>query len=609
MGIFGALTTAVAGLRTQSYALENISGNIANSQTTAFKRIDTSFLDLVPSADTSTAQLAGSVTAASRETNTVAGPVQSAAVSTYLAINGDGFFAVQKPSTVTDNQPVFDGVDRYTRRGDFTLDKNGYLVNGAGYYLEGIPIDSRTGNVTGSTPTILKFGNDFLPAQPTTTVTYRANLASYPLTTKHDTSVPGSELLNVGDFTSNPTVVGTPPPAFADNATSGTAATSKLSTPTAITGSTKLSGAANTDSVQTNFAIGDTITVNGQTLTFTDASTAVPPGVDDANNIPIDSTVNQLLSKIDALQGNTTNPSTVSATGIVSIHTGLNNNLSITASNTGAWASLGLATPLSQNRLGGGTAGTGTVIGSDVESFINESISGGATTAYDVSGSPVSIQFRWAKTDSSTLGAGHTDKWNLFYQVDPNATGAGVAWQNVGTNFTFSPSGQLTPPVASIQLNSAVVNGVSLGNLTVNFGVSGLTQFADPNGNAQVNDLHQDGFPAGSLQSVSVGDNGRVVGNYSNGRHIDLAQITLATFNGANFLQRDDGGAFEVTDSSGPPVFGKGGTITGSALEGSNVDIADEFSKLIVTQQAYSANTKVITTANQLSQELINVIN
>jgi len=609
MGIFGALTTSVAGLRTQSYALENISGNIANSQTTAFKRIDTSFLDLVPQADTSTAQLAGSVTAASRETNTVSGPIQSAAVSTYLAINGDGFFAVQKPSSVTDNQPVFDGVDRYTRRGDFTLDKNGYLVNGAGYFLEGIPIDSRTGNVTGSVPQILKFGNDFLPAQPTTTVTYRANLASYPLTTKHDTSVPGSELINVGDFTSNPSTVGTPPPAYSDNATSGTAATSKLTTPTAISGTTTLSGAANTNSILTNFALGDTITVNGQTLTFTDASTAAPPGVDDANNIPIDSTVSQLLGKIDALQGNTTNPSTVSSTGIVSIHTGLSNNLSITASNTGAWASLGLATPLSQSRLGGGTAGTGTVVGSDVDSFINESISGGATTAYDVSGAPVSIQFRWAKLDSSTLGAGHTDKWNLFYQVNPNATGSAVAWQNVGTDFTFTPSGQLSPPVPSLQLNSAVVNGVSLGNLTVNFGVSGLTQFADPNGNAQVNDLHQDGFPAGSLQTVSVGDNGRVVGNYSNGRHIDLAQITLATFNGANFLQRDDGGAFEVTDQSGPPVFGKGGSITGSALEGSNVDIAEEFSKLIVTQQAYSANTKVITTANQLSQELINVIN
>ena len=66
--------------------------------------------------------------------------------------------------------------------------------------------------------------------------------------------------------------------------------------------------------------------------------------------------------------------------------------------------------------------------------------------------------------------------------------------------------------------------------------------------------------------------------------------------------------AFEETDQSGNPIFGKAGSITGSALEGSNSDIADEFTKLIVTQQAYSANTKVITTANQMAQDLLNVL-
>ncbi len=86
MGIFGALTTSVAGLRANSYALENISGNIANSQTTAFKRIDTSFTDLIPETGNN-AQLAGSVTAGSRSTNTIAGSVQSSSVATYIAIN------------------------------------------------------------------------------------------------------------------------------------------------------------------------------------------------------------------------------------------------------------------------------------------------------------------------------------------------------------------------------------------------------------------------------------------------------------------------------------------------------------------------------------------
>ena len=77
---------------------------------------------------------------------------------------------------------------------------------------------------------------------------------------------------------------------------------------------------------------------------------------------------------------------------------------------------------------------------------------------------------------------------------------------------------------------------------------------------------------------------------------------------GANFLKRIDGGAFETTNESGEPLYGKGGSISGSSLEASNTDIADEFTKLIVTQQAYSANTKVITTANTMVQDLLNVM-
>lgn len=606
MGIFGALTTSVAGLRSQSYALENISGNIANSQTTAFKRIDTSFLDLIPDTGAN-AQLAGSVSSSSRETNTVQGDVQAASVATYMAINGDGFFAVQKPGSFTDNNPVFDGVDRYTRRGDFTLDKSGYLVNGAGYYLEGIPIDPTTGNVTGSVPTVLRFGNDFLPAQPTTTVTYRANLASYPLTTKHDTSVPGSELLNVGDFTANPLIVGTPAQPYVNGSKSGSVRNNQLATPTQISSATALSGAAGTNSITTGFNVGDTITVNGtppKVITFTTATT----GANDANHIPIDSTIGSLLSKIDALNGNTTNPSGVSG-GVVTLNSGLANNLSLTSSNAAAFTALGFSTPtVTATRSGGGTAGTGTVIGSDLKNFIDESVSGGATTAYDVSGAPVSLQLRWAKTDSASLGAGHSDVWNLFYQTDPNATGGATAWKNVGVNFTFGPNGQMNPAVPSVTLTNATIGGIALGDVTMNFGMTGLTQFADANGNVQVNQIQNDGFPAGRLQTVSISNNGRVVGNYSNGRNIDLAAITLATFNGPNFLKRVDGGAFEVTDESGQALFGKGGTIVGSSLEGSNTDIADEFTKLIVTQQAYSANTKVITTSNQMVQDLLNVL-
>jgi flagellar hook protein FlgE len=248
------------------------------------------------------------------------------------------------------------------------------------------------------------------------------------------------------------------------------------------------------------------------------------------------------------------------------------------------------------------------VIGDDVSAFLDNSIGGGAVTAYDSLGSPVNIQLRWAKTDSASLGDTHADTWNLFYEVDSDATGTDTAWQNAGVDYTFNDKGELDPAVSSVTLDDVTVDGVSLGSIDIVHGSDGVTQFADPDGGAQVNLLQQNGFAAGSLQEVSVNDKGRVVGSYSNGRTIELAEITLANFSGANYLKRIDGGAFEATEESGAAVYGAAGKIVSSSLEGSNTDIADEFTKLIVTQQAYSANTRVISTGNQMAQDLLNML-
>ena len=253
MGIFGALTTSVGGLRAESYALENISGNIANSQTTAFKRIDTSFLDLVPQTAL-TAQIAGGVTAQSRSTNSVQGDVQSASVATFMAINGNGYFIVQKPTNFSGNLPVFGGTDLYTRRGDFQLDQNGYLVNGAGYYLEGIPLDPATGNPTGSIPQTLQFNSNLIPAQETSQVQYNANLPSQPTTTNTESGVAGSNLLNPSTFASNP-LVG----ALTPGAITGSGATVP---PTAVTGTAITFPLSTTGTIALTGTGSQTITVN-----------------------------------------------------------------------------------------------------------------------------------------------------------------------------------------------------------------------------------------------------------------------------------------------------------------------------------------------------------
>ena len=748
MGIFDAMNTSVGGLQAQSYALQNISGNIANSSTTGYKGIGTSFEDLIPDSSVPSKQVAGGVTAHAQATIMTQGTISSYSVATNMAITGDGFFSVQKATGVVDNVPVFNGVTYYTRRGDFQVNANGNLVNGAGYYLMGDSDDPKTGNPLGNVPTVLQFQNNFIPAQATTSIQYAANLPTQPNTVASSTATSGTLLaaggINPSDFAANPLPVGTPPApytnatisgaaatgnlrsaytstsstgtvALQDNAsataalttsldasaanhlassvltalsgttltingntvtfnggttvstvgsnttiglgagttatvasilngiqtaggagvtatlsasgniqiatgtttdvsiTSGAAATALgissvtrggnvLSTPS-ITGSTMLSGTATAGGAQvlsSGFAAGNTITVNGQTLTF------MASGASGPNQINITDNITTLLGKIDGLSGGS---GSSIAGGVITLNTGTVSNLSVSSSNSAAFAALGFTSAISKNRNGGGTAGTGTVIGNDVATFTKESISGGAVTAYNAAGTPVNLQLRWAKTDSASLGAGHTDSWNLFYQTDPNATGTGVGWVNSGQTFTFAADGSLTSPSGSgITINNVVVSGQQLGSVAFNISSGGLTQYASTSGAVTINTITQNGYAAGQLRSVAVNNNGLVVGTFSNGQNLDLAAVTLSHFNGTNYLKALDGGAYAVTDQSGPAIAGASGTISGSSLEGSNTDIADEFTKLIVTQQAYSANTKVITTANSMVQDLLNVL-
>ncbi|AWL95050.1 MULTISPECIES: flagellar hook-basal body complex protein [Bradyrhizobium] len=750
MGIFDAMNTSVGGLQAQSYALQNISGNIANSSTTGYKGIGTSFVDLIPDSSVPSKQVAGGVTANAKATITTQGTISGSTVATNMAITGDGFFSIQKASGVVDNVPVFTGVTYYTRRGDFQLNANGNLVNGAGYYLMGVTVDPKTGNPTGSVANVLQFQNNFIPAQATTSIQYAANLPTQPNTVAKTTASSGTLLaaggLNPSDFAANPLPVGTPPAPYAnalvsgaaatgnvrsayssttgtgtvalqnnssavastttslDNAVgthlassiltalsgqtltingntitfnggttvstvgnnttiglgagttatvadilngiqtaggagvtaslsasgnivissgtgtdvavgSGTAATALgissvtrggnvLSSP-AISGATVLSGSATAGGAQvlsSGFAAGDTITVNGQTLTFVS-----PPTVPSAAQILTTDNVTTLLGKIDALSG--ASGSSVSSGGVITLNTGTVSNLSVSSSNSAAFSALGFTSTITKNRDGGGTAGTGGVIGNDIATFTKESISGGAVTAYNAAGTPVNLQLRWAKTDSASLGAGHSDSWNLFYQTDPNATGTTVGWVNTGQTFTFASDGSLTSPSGSgITINNVSVSGQSLGSVAFNISSGGLTQYASTSGAVTINTITQNGYAAGQLRSVAVNNNGIVVGTFSNGQNLNLAQVQLSHFNGTNYLKAMDGGAYAATEQSGDAIDGASGTISGSSLEGSNTDIADEFTKLIVTQQAYSANTKVITTANSMVQDLLNVL-
>ncbi|MEG9529118.1 MAG: flagellar hook-basal body complex protein, partial [Hyphomicrobiales bacterium] len=177
MDLFSALQTSVSGLQAQSYAISNISGNIANSQTTGYKRVDTSFIDMMAET-TQKREVAGSVLAQSQLTNTIAGNVVASSVPTNMSISGSGFFTVVQKTGDANGAATFSGTNAYTRRGDFAPTADGHLMNGAGGYLTGNNLDPVTGQVTSSGPIVI--GNPVLPAKETTLITYSANLPATP---------------------------------------------------------------------------------------------------------------------------------------------------------------------------------------------------------------------------------------------------------------------------------------------------------------------------------------------------------------------------------------------------------------------------------------------
>ena len=445
MGILGALSTAVSGLSAQSYALENISGNIANSQTVGFKRVDTSFVDLIPDSPVKRAA-AGSVMAYSQLTNTLQGTLRSTNVSTNVALSGDGYFVVAK-NEGSGPQPIFNSINQYTRRGDFKVDANGFLVNGANRYLVGTTYNPATGAVTGSSTSPIQIPDSSIPAKQSNEILYTGNLPTMPRPDKYDQNVPNSDRLSTTGYTANPR--------------------------------------------------------------------------------------------------------------------------------------------------------TGSVIKEDVTKFLGESIPGGEITLYSGKGTAATAQLRWAKTDDS--------QWMLFYQSDSTPDTGMAAWTRVGT-FTFGADGKLsTPATGTVPVNPMTIDGVAIGNVTMNFS-GGLTQFGDVNGQATPT-IDQNGYAFGTLAGISVNTDGSVMGSYTNGRTEKLAQVSVPHFAANDSLKREDGSSFSATAESGPPVIGMlGTTMTGAAVEESNTDISEEFSKMIVTQQAYSANTRVMSTAQQMLQDVINIV-
>lgn len=439
------------------------------------------------------------------------------------------------------------GASYYTRAGQFALDKDSYMVNSDGYKLQGYSVDS-SGAIIPAVGDI-QISSAAIPANPTSSIDLVANLQS-------DAEIKGFVFTNAtDDVVFN---IG------AGNITAQLIADGGLTSGTAHTGDEVATAIKTALEAQNGIADTYTVTYSGSTglFTITKAATA------------------------DAL------------------------NILWTNAGTTAEAMLGF-TADDAIPVGGATVASDTDAGAfDVTKASQTSNSSTAITVYDSLGNGHLTNIYFRKSDANAAG----NTWQWYAVVGSSDSFSGSAEVQANGTITFNTSGGISSlsPV-TYPTGGFDFSGGSAQNQTIAFdfgtGTSGVTQFGSP---FAIYDQQQDGYAAGSLQSMTIGEDGIINGLYTNGKTRSIGQIVVADFSNANGLASKGKNLYAETADSGQPAVGVPNasgraSIQSAALELSNVDLANEFIKMIAAQRGFQANSRVITTSDEILQELVNL--
>jgi flagellar hook protein FlgE len=231
-----------------------------------------------------------------------------------------------------------------------------------------------------------------------------------------------------------------------------------------------------------------------------------------------------------------------------------------------------------------------------------------AVTMYDAEGNSHPVNYTFTRTGSGWDMQALSGSTPLAFT---DASGGAVASGGATTTqpLVFDASGAMTTPSGGQYFIDPSVTGWPA---PVSIDLSGLTQFGSTSTATAVKPVAGGGSAVGSLESFSLGNDGTITGVYSNGLRKAIGQLALASFSNPSGLTKAGNSAYRVGDNSGDPkvgVAGAGGrgTLTAGALEMSNVDLSQEFTGLIIAQRGFQANSKVITTSDQILNELVNM--
>jgi len=562
----------LSGLDATSAALSTAANNLANLNTIGYKDQQIQFADLFyqnlgsDGAGDPIQQGAG-VQVSSEPSDFTQGNVVSTGIDTDVAINGNGFFVVQQ-----------NGIDSYTRAGNFEVGTNNLLETADGQQVLGYPAQNGVVNTSGGLSTLALGAGTSSPAVVTSNLTLTSNLnataadgSTYSTqATIYDSLGAAHQVTYTYKNADSPAVAAVPA-----QAATGTLTMTALpvATQTIVVGGqtytfTTGAPAAGTNDVFIGATIAETTAnlVNAINDNYADAAGTASPG-----GYGTGTAANPDATAVDA--GNGVINFTAATTGTAS-------DFTATSSGTGS-------TNLTWN-TGAGTNGSNAIAA--VPAVVNTWTYAVTVPAADISGATAPV----------TLATG-TVVFNgngTLQSVTPTG----------GTTSTTNPTINIPPTGPPQQVFADGANQLTYTWHVFNpTGTGILTQLAAPNSTASI---QQDGTSSGTLQSFAIGSDGTITGSFSNGTTATLGQIALASFPDEQGLSRNGDNDFVPTLASGQPTIGAPtsgglGSISGGALEQSNVDIATEFANLIVAQRSYEANARVVTTFDTIAQDTI----
>ncbi|ULA63148.1 MAG: Flagellar hook protein FlgE [Nitrospira sp.] len=576
MGILSSLFAGVSGLNANGTALSVIGNNIANLSTVGFKGSRATFADLISSSisgGSGSVQTGIGVALTSVQGDFTQGSLATSSNVLDLAIDGNGFFVMKDAQNGT----------FYGRNGLFRLNKDSVVVDPTGFKLQGFLADT-TGTITGN------IGDIALPTttaspNPTSTALLAANLNSGTATTGVRGNVIGSS----------------------------------ASVTASAAGNNALTVNLNGDGVRT-------ITVaNG--LTGTALASAIQSAVRGLT------AVNPYLqSAYDGFEA------TVGASNIFTFRSGISGTTNDVTTNTGTVVvgASGADTLAANLNMLAGASTTGSDF--NVSDPVGTSNFTTSLTVYDSLGNDHLLTTYFTKVGanawnynvvSSTADINTANYHSSNIDVTLGIVRVGAGTLTFGTDGTLQREG----PVIRFDTSTAAGTvGTNPGELQIDFvgatqdqlidinfgdsvitdggnGLTGTTQFGSTSALVQQT---QDGYAAGSLQAFSVDTNGVISGRFSNGQLRALAQVVLARFPDPIGLTRTGKNTFAESGNSGQPVTGSPdsaglGRVLSNSLELSNVDLGQSFIDMIAAQRGFQANSRVITTSDEILQELVNL--